>query len=177
MQDDETNQLARRARRGETDAFETLVRLLTPPLVSFFHRKGGCDAEELTQQTWTRVASGFTTYDPERDFKTWLFAIAYHLWVDRGRYEKLRAQLLVDDIPQSSLGDPITAAEFSEALKDCLEQLSEADRSAILRCYWKDEPLTQIAADREVEYGSLKAKVSRARVRLRECLRKKFPEA
>ena len=171
----EINELARRARSGESEAFESLARLLTPLLVGFFLRKGHCDPEELTQQTWLRVVAGLASYNPQRDFKAWLFAIAYHRWVDSGRFERIRPHPMIADVAASSMDDPVSAAEFSDALGDCLEKLSEADRSALFLCYWKGKTLKKIAADREEPYGPLKARIARVRDRLRDCLQKKFP--
>ena len=84
------NDLAHQAKQGNALAFEKLARQLTPILIAFFRKKGGCDAEELTQQTWLQVIGGLSQYDPSRDFKSWLFSIAYYRWVDWGRANQRR---------------------------------------------------------------------------------------
>lgn len=168
----DVNQLARHAKNGDTVAFEELVRSLTPSLLRFFKRKGGCDAEELTQQTWFHVANGFATYDPDRDFKAWLFSIAYYRWVDSRRGKSLKP--IVVDIPESSMDDPVTRDEFVAAMHGCIQSLSEVDRSIIFLRYWEGLELQTVAERVDLPYASVKGKAHRARENLAKCLREKF---
>ncbi|MEM6468798.1 MAG: RNA polymerase sigma factor [Planctomycetota bacterium] len=170
--DFDVNQLARHAKTGDTVAFEAIARSLTPSLMRFFSRKGDCDPEELTQQTWLQVANGFAQYDTGRDFKAWLFSIAYYRWVDSRRGRKIERILV--DIPESSLDDPVTRDEFVVAMQDCMLNLSEVDRSIIYLRYWEELELRAVAKEVDLPYASVKGKAHRARESLAKCLGKKF---
>jgi len=70
--------LAKRVREGDATALESLVEKYQERIVNHLYRKTGNkdDAEELCQETFTRIWQFRSSYKPGRKFKTWLYTIA-----------------------------------------------------------------------------------------------------
>lgn len=95
--------LAGRARDGDVDAFEALVRRFQVPLLHFLRRHTSVtDAEDLVQDAFVRAYTRLDRYAPDRSFRTWLFTIAYRLCLNHRR----RARLT---LPLESAGHPVAA--------------------------------------------------------------------
>ena len=167
------NELARKARGGNVHAFEKLARELTPVLMGFFRKKAGADAEELTQQTWFRVASKFQQYDTSRDFKSWIFGIAYYEWVNAQRLHARNPLPLVSDPDGTSEEQERSVEGLILKLEECLKKLCADERSIIYMRYWEDLSLEVVAARMETPYGRLKGMAHRAVVKLRKCMQDK----
>jgi RNA polymerase sigma-70 factor (ECF subfamily) len=166
----DVNDLARQARSGNQEAFDHLVRKLMPVLHRFFRKRGGVDAEELTQQTLYRLASNITAYDPNRDFRSWIFAIAYYEWVNELRRQGKKPERLVGD-PVAIAGEARTANEdLIDKLHECMKQLTDDERTIIYLRYWDDLSLELVADHMQVPYGALKGKAFRVVVKLRNCM-------
>jgi RNA polymerase sigma-70 factor (ECF subfamily) len=73
-------ELAVRARDGDTVSFDRLVVRLRAPLVAFLARRLAVpqDADDVAQDTFDRAYRHLASYDPARKFSTWLFAIGKH---------------------------------------------------------------------------------------------------
>jgi RNA polymerase sigma-70 factor (ECF subfamily) len=175
MANDDLNRLAREARDGDIRAFDQLVRGLTPNLRGMFQKRGKCDADELTQQTWSHVVEKFKQWDPNRDIKPWLFTIASHVWVDEQRRRGKTPGALVEDLPgrfddQALWLDDL---ERNYKLAECMQGLSQHERDIIYAHYWQGISLKVLAERMEVVYGRLKGLIYRTRERLRRCMERK----
>jgi len=172
----EIDALARQSQRGSLDAFQQLARKLTPVLIRFFRRRGSPRSEDLTQNTWLRVVENLSRYDSARSFTTWLFTIAYRLWVDevrRGGSVHLIPQL--HDLPERTDGryGEDVLEELTAKLRDCIGQLPGDERTIIRLRYWEDLGLDEIALRMGRDYGSIKGKAFRAAEKLRKCMQNK----
>jgi RNA polymerase sigma-70 factor (ECF subfamily) len=92
---------------GDAAAHAALLRMLVPILRCFYRRRANGsedDIEDLVQETLIAVHSRRATYDRERAFTAWLFAIARYKMIDHFRrvrrlqpIEGLEDVLLADD--------------------------------------------------------------------------------
>jgi RNA polymerase sigma-70 factor (ECF subfamily) len=74
------------ARGGDENGFAVLWRDLHPRLVRYLRVRGDDAAEDLAAETWMHVVRGLPTFEGEMaDFRGWLFTIARHRAIDRGR--------------------------------------------------------------------------------------------
>jgi RNA polymerase sigma-70 factor (ECF subfamily) len=73
--------------RGDVDAIVPLIQRYQQPLYRFLlHMVRQPDiAEDLLQKTWLRTIERIHSYDPNRSFKAWLFAVARNLAIDHLR--------------------------------------------------------------------------------------------
>jgi RNA polymerase sigma-70 factor (ECF subfamily) len=78
--------LVERARRGDEDAFATLVRRYTPMLMRLARMYVPTDAlaEDVVQETWVAVLRGLDRFEGRSAFKTWLFRILVNRAKTRG---------------------------------------------------------------------------------------------
>jgi RNA polymerase sigma-70 factor (ECF subfamily) len=74
-----------RLRQGDPDTITELIGRYQHRLYRFLVRMVGdpATAEDLFQQTWIRLMEKIGSYDAQRNFEAWLFAIARNLAMHR----------------------------------------------------------------------------------------------
>jgi RNA polymerase sigma-70 factor (ECF subfamily) len=95
---------------GDAGAHAALLRALVPILQAFYRRRlRGADSEidDLIQETLIAVHTRRATYDRDRAFTVWLFAIARYKMVDH--FRRARATC-----PIESIDDILIAEGFEE---------------------------------------------------------------
>ncbi|QDZ08085.1 sigma-70 family RNA polymerase sigma factor [Sphingomonas panacisoli] len=88
-----------------------LLRLLVPLLRGFYRRRANGsadDIEDLVQETLIAVHTRRSTYDRDRIFTAWLFAIARYKMIDH--FRRVRRLQPIED-----LEDTLVADDFEEA--------------------------------------------------------------
>lgn len=96
---------------GDAAAHAALLRLLVPLLRGFYRRRASGsddDIEDLVQETLIAVHTRRATYDRDRAFTAWMFAIARYKMVDHFR----RGRRLC---PIEGLEDVLVAEDFESA--------------------------------------------------------------
>lgn len=96
---------------GDAGDHAALLRLLAPLLRGFYRRRAnGCedDIEDLVQETLIAVHTRRATYDRDRVFTAWLFAIARYKMIDHFRRSR-RLQ------PIEDFEDVLIAEGFEDA--------------------------------------------------------------
>lgn len=97
---------------GDAASHAALLRLLVPLLRGFYRRRANGpddDIEDLVQETLIAVHTRRATYDRDRAFTAWLFAIARYKMVDHFRRTR-RLQ------PIEGLEETLIEADFENAL-------------------------------------------------------------
>jgi RNA polymerase sigma-70 factor (ECF subfamily) len=128
-----------RARRGERDAFDILVRDYANMVTGLAHRLLGSADEALdcAQDAFVKAWENIDRYDPKWSMATWLRRIVTNLALDRLRRRRTRA-----DLPESfgetfasSAEKPDAAAERKEearAVREMLDVLPEKYRTVLV---------------------------------------------
>lgn len=85
---------------GDATAHATLLGALVPVLRNFYRRRlpDAAEAEDLVQDVLIAVHSRRATYDRERSFTAWLFAIARYKLIDH--YRRIRPSVPIDDVAE-----------------------------------------------------------------------------
>ena len=127
---------------GDLLAFEMLYRRHRGTLYRFLMRslRHRADADELFQDTWSRLIAARERYRPEAKFTTFLLQIAHNLVVDRFRRlkpqasdEETEAVFRQLDAPESDQPErALTEFEQRRRLQIALEELPEEQRVAFL---------------------------------------------
>lgn len=84
--------------KGDAGAHAALLTALVPMLHAFYRRRvrdAAEDVEDLVQETLIAIHTRRSTYDPERPFAVWLFAIARYKMIDHFRR---RQSCSIDDV-------------------------------------------------------------------------------
>jgi RNA polymerase sigma-70 factor (ECF subfamily) len=87
---------------GDAASHTALLRALVPLLRQFYRRRIGDDdaTEDLVQDTLIAVHTRRMTYDRDRPFAAWLFAVARYKMIDHLR--RVRSTVSIDDLVLAS---------------------------------------------------------------------------
>ena len=179
---DEKHILAR-ARRGELPAFEELVRRHEKRVYAVALRSSGSpeDAEDITQEVFLRAWRSIEEFRGDSGFSTWLFRITMNMCVDFARHKHAQPQTqpLVMGEEESERPLPDTAptpeehldnSELGRELAAALDEVSEEHRRIVLLRDVSGMSYTEIAEVLEISEGTVKSRLSRARIALRKVL-------
>ena len=174
--------LLERARSGDLDAFNDLVVCYQDLLYGLVARlvpdrdQAGDAVQEAFLHAYRHVASF-----RGGSVRSWLSRIAINAAMDAQRFRKRRPAEpypeLEDDTWQPAAGpsaDPVTAslgAERHRALSDALARITEDQRTAIVLFDVEGYDYGEIAALTGVSLGTVKSRIHRGRLALRELLR------
>ena len=140
------------------------------------------DAADITQEVFLRLWKGLADFRGDSSLSTWLYRVCTNLCVDlaRKRAAEQGAVSLDDDenlraeLPDhSNTGRPEAALENSEVareLQTCLSMLSEEHRRIVVLRDVAGMRYSDIAAALELEEGTVKSRLARARENLRKKL-------
>ena len=141
-------------------------------------------AEDLFQQTWLRVMERIRSYDPQRNFESWLFVLARNLAIDHLR--RYRPESLDEPLPS---GDPrvelivgagagaleqLLARERAGWLAEAVVELPLVFREVLTLRFEEEMKLEEIAAVLGVPLGTVKTRLHRALKHLRQALEVKL---
>ena len=179
---DEKHILAR-ARRGELPAFEELVRRHEKRVYAVALRSSGSpeDAEDITQEVFLRAWRSIDEIRGDSGYSNWLFRITMNLCVDHARHKHAQPQTqpLVMGEEESERPLPDTAptpeehldnSELGRELAAALDEVSEEHRRIVLLRDVSGMSYTEIAEVLEISEGTVKSRLSRARIALRKVL-------
>ncbi|MEO1482566.1 MAG: RNA polymerase sigma factor [Myxococcota bacterium] len=149
----------------DTESYGELVRRHQNRLSAFLRRLCQSEAEvdDVSQVTFVKGFQKIHQYRGEASFRTWLFRIAYRefLKVERKRRSEGR---LSATLPRDTIVHPI------ESLDAVLQQISPAQRAALLLCDAYEFTHGEAAEALGIPLGTLKSHVKRGRERLRALL-------
>ncbi|WP_353230943.1 sigma-70 family RNA polymerase sigma factor [Novosphingobium sp.] len=150
---------------GDGAAHAALLRALLPPLRGFFRRRLSAkssgsrddDIEDLVQETMIAIHQRRATYDPDRPFGAWLFAIARYKLIDR--YRRSGRTMPLDDLGE--LADEFDFAQASDARSDVDRLLDTIpDKQAAVLRATRIEGLSTAEAAERLGIGESDVKVS-----------------
>ena len=162
----------------DTDAFEATIDEHGDRVHAYASRmlRDAEEARDVAQDALIRLWQHRDRVD-SGSVRSWLMRTTHNLCIDRIRRRTVRSE--VDDgderterSPSAAPGpDRLAAAdESAEILARVLETLSPADRAVVLLREVHALPYGEIAAALDLPLGTLKARLHRARERLRERL-------
>jgi RNA polymerase sigma-70 factor (ECF subfamily) len=166
--------------QGATD-FDSLVRAhwheVNSMLMAITHNQA--TADDLTQELF--VLAHRKQIHPGPGLRTWFRRVARYLALNEMR--RLRPlplptpeiTAIADRVPAPP-GAPEETPFTDElgALRLCLQELPDKDRSLLTRRYETRTPLDQIAADERQSPGYIKQRLHRLRRRLADCIHKRL---
>src|SRR3954468_19609366 len=101
--------LMSRLQAGDDTALDALMDRWQVPLRRFLFRstQNEHDAMDLAQETFLRVYRNRQKFREGTKFSTWMFSIALNLCRDRGRRQKTRPSVSLNDAEMSTAGDRV----------------------------------------------------------------------
>lgn len=174
----------RRAQRGDDDACRALVERYQRPVFALLHRLLGAGAavDDVAQETFLdafRALGGFAPLGPAR-LSTWILTIASRRAIDALRRRpppSTPLEPLADRLAGPDRTDAASqSAQLGARIERALLALPAEQRAAFLLREYHGLDYAAIARALEVDLGTIKSRLSRARAALREALADHQPE-
>ncbi len=171
----------RRARRGDRDAFASLVRSSQRSVYGLCLRmlRTAAEATEIAQETFLKAYQHLDRFDESRPFEVWVLTIARNLCLDLLRR---RGKVTTEDLDDHSYSlpsqepnaeDAAIATQQRRSLEDALATLSVEDREVLALYYVQRRTTKEIAQVIGVAPGTIMARLFRAREKLRQRMQDK----
>lgn len=173
----EDAKLTERAREGDTAAYERLVRMHQAVAfrAAYLVTGDAQEAEDATQEAFVKAYRALSRFRPGAAFRPWLLTIVANEARNRRRSAGRRANLTLRAAQEGpsvvgavSPEAAVVASEKREELLSNLGELSEGDRLVISCRYFLELSEEETAATLGCARGTVKSRLSRALVRLRE---------
>ena len=187
----EDNALLEAYLEGESMAFELLVNRYQDRLVNYINGiiHDYEQSVDLTQETFIRLFKNAHRYEGKYKFSTWLYRIATNIAIDelRGRSKKGRfffknvldcfrsdddgqnAELILPDTSFCP-GKALEKAEKADVLQTAVSSLAESYRVPFLLKEVQDLSYEEVAHVLNLPQGTVKSRVHRAKLLLRDKL-------
>jgi RNA polymerase sigma-70 factor (ECF subfamily) len=183
--------LVEQCRQGDSEATERLILKYQNRIYNAILRicANPDDAAELTQDTFVKVIENIDRFKGRSSFYTWAFRIGVNLTLnycqrkvrigfrsldaedneDNGQAKQVLKEFLADD---SSPNPAVVAAnkELGEIVVDALMKLREEQRVVVVLRDIEGMNYAQIAEVLDIELGTVRSRLSRARSNLREII-------
>lgn len=174
-------ELVRSAAKGNEESFAELVRLHEKKVYNLTLRMCSSpeDAADAAQEAFLSAWKGLPSFREEAGFSTWLYRLACNASIDLlRRRRRQRGGLSLDG--GETVADPADPAptpheqaermELRRAVEAGLAQLGDSHRQALILREMQELSYEEIAAVLEVDLGTVKSRISRARSALRKIL-------
>lgn len=177
--------LERRAKQGDQEAFEQLVLDNQNRIYALALRLCGDreEAADLAQEAFVKVWQGLSSFQGESSFSTWVYRLTTNLCIDhlrkKRRREAVESVVSLDATdggwaePADWESDPQRLLERSErgrALARGLARLPDWQRQALVLRELSGLSYQEIAAALDIDLGTVKSRIARARLSLRKVL-------
>ena len=188
--------LVQRFNAGDETAFVEIMERYQSKIFSIALGllRNRADAEEIAQDTFIRAHRGLVRFRGDSSLATWLHRIAVNL--SRNRYwyffrrrrhstlsldcalgsenEATFAELIATDAPNPA--QESTRTEFSALVSACMEQLDASHREILTLRNVLNRSYEEIATALNLNVGTVKSRIARARQNLRARLAEACPE-
>jgi len=171
----EERRLVGRAREGDMEAYENLVRTFERPIYFLCLRMAGAPqaADDLAQETFIRAYGALSGFKEGRDFYAWLRRIAVNTALTALQVTRTQNRVALDAElrEEASLDQAIEQNELILQMQKEIAGLPEEQRTVFVLRTQQEMSYEEIAAALNLSLGTVMSRLSRARSRLKESLR------
>jgi len=178
----EEEALVQRARRGNLDAYDDLVRRYQERIyATIYHMTSNHeDANDLTQESFIKAFQALKTFKGGSSFYTWLYRIAVNKTINFLKQRKNRTHMSLNDLDFNAEHDPDLVAlisdktprreagltELQEKLNAAMLKLSEPHRLVVVLHDVQGLSHDEIARIMECNIGTVRSRLFYARQQL-----------
>ena len=174
------------AQHGDLDSFNRLVLAYQDALYNTALRILGDEdlAADAVQEAFLSAFRGLSSYRGG-SFRAWLLRTVTNACYDELRRKKRRPTTPLEPVgeddeefesprwladPNASPEEQIDQAELEHAIQHCLEGLPEEFRTVVVLADIQGLDYTEVSVAVSTPLGTVKSRLARARMRLRDCL-------
>lgn len=180
---DDDSRLARKAQRGDRQAFEVILSRYQRPIFSFIYHffQNPALCEDLTQETFLRAFRFIKSFRTSEKLSTWLFSIAKNLCIDELRRMRKGTTVDIDAVDPEELvagsdpaSDPVVASillQEGEIVHRAVARLPEKYRTCIILFYFNELTYEEISRVMKISLSNTKILLFRGKRMLSEIYR------
>lgn len=163
---------------GAVPDFQHVYDEFQPRIRRYLTRLAGPgQADDLSQETFTRVSQALAGFRGEAALSTWIYRIATNVAFDRARSPGFQLQARTAE-PEAlaalgaapAIEQDIASREMSECVRDYVEQLPADYRTVVVLSELEELPDREVALVLGISLEAAKIRLHRARARLRQML-------
>jgi len=178
--------LIERSKGGDLEAFDRLVRIYEKNVWNTAYRLSGSydDASDIAQEAFVRVWNNLKSFRGDAQFSTWVYRIVTNVFLDDRKKKRARPHQSLDEAfgadgegSERQYADtapgPSDLAEGDERrrfLERAISTLPEAQRAMVVLYHAQGLSYEEIAEITGQPMGTVKSRLNRARLALRERL-------
>ena len=175
-----------RSLAGDHEAFSHIVRAHQARLRAFAARyvTSSDDVYDLVQDVFVDAFRNLEKFEIDRDMGKWLRGICKNRVLNHIRKQSRRTlgfTALADALTQRLMHENDAGHERSmeqvESLRDCIKRLGQEPRELIMKRYYRDMAVADMAAEAGRTPGALSVQLMRIRTALRKCLTRRMPQS
>ncbi len=186
MIDESERLLIERCKLGERAAFDELVRKYEKRVYNLAYRLSGSydDANDISVDAFVRVFQAIRLFRGDANFSTWLFRIVTNVYLDRRKRNRNKQHVSLDDViaveentvtrqiedPSPTPGVVIEQRERAQLIQSAIVSLPTDQRTMIVLYHTEGFSYEEIATVLDLPIGTVKSRLNRARLKLREKL-------
>jgi RNA polymerase sigma-70 factor, ECF subfamily len=168
-----------RARRGESNALSQLIRHYQRPVFALCARLlcsgRSAQVEDVAQEAFIRVIRGLPRFDPQGPARlsTWILTVATRTCLNamRGKQREVPLDAHVDETGDGpSPEQSAVERDLARRVEAAMARLPEEMRAVLVLRAYHDLDYPEIASALDLEVGTVKSRLSRARAALRQAL-------
>lgn len=178
--------LIARAQRGERAGFDALVRKHQERAYVYAFRltRDSDVAADVVADAFLRIHNALPNFKGQSSFKTWLYRILTNCYLDLRKRERARPHGSLDAM--MDVGEGESGAQFADdrpnpeeeaqsrargdAMQAALAAMPEYQRAMIVMYHAEDMSYEEMAAALDLPVGTVKSRLNRARLNLRDGL-------
>jgi RNA polymerase sigma-70 factor (ECF subfamily) len=178
--------LVKRAQRGETGAYDDLVRLYQERIyATIYHMTSNHeDANDLAQEAFIKAYQAIKSFKGGSSFYTWIYRIAVNKTINFLKQRKNRGQMSLNDLDFNAEHDPdlvalisdktprrdVNLAELQEKLNAAMQKLSDYHRLVVTLHDVQGLSHEEIAKVMDCNIGTVRSRLFYARQQLQAYL-------
>ncbi len=189
---DDDAEFVSRCKRGDTDAFEVLVKRHQKKMLNIVYRMTGDydDACEVVQEAFLSAYRAINKFRGDAKFSTWLTGITVNHAKNRLRQIQSRSYheiVSIDDPVETESGrisydapahdasaiERLEQKEVQHKVQECIGGLDKDQREVLILRDVEEFSYDEISTILKIPDGTVKSRLSRARDALKDCLKMK----
>jgi RNA polymerase sigma-70 factor (ECF subfamily) len=177
-------ELVRLVQGGDLDQYRGLVRRHKNYVFGLIQRQidNSAITEDLAQDVFIRAYRAIGSFRHEALFRTWLTRIAFNVvknYFQSSAFKKQRRTSPIDSEEQvgrvayvGSVEQSLEQKQFLSLLLECVAFLPSKLREVLTLCAFEEQSYEYAAEVLEIPTGTVRSRLNRARLGLKDCIRK-----